>query len=388
MVFDPNDSGLDGQPHDMTSPVKRGIAEVRDILTVQGINQDLIRVAAYPIEEVTTQAVEDFLNGTGTLLHLWDQEEAMALTKSVYHPQNDGKSVHATEVFAMAAIGSCCDGETGRSFSRERFLEFFLYLLSSTSTISELRYMRLFVCLAIIRFANNVESARNLMLAALNIGRQQFLSSSFLNNTTEDELRYWWNVFRSILFLESWFAYNTNHESRVTHEDLALYHAPPSQAESGPAVFQERVRELGQLGAYIAFDLKTTAQTKAEQARNHLDSLNKWHRTLPPPMQLSQLNLGSPFTMSLTMKRSLLRIHILFLGVFIEPYRKCLVDLGNFRLGNASVEFDNLEDLEHLEEQCVLAARQSARVASLLQIDNLVRAYCWISMCVSPQEES
>jgi len=202
MVFDPNDSGLDGQPHDMTSPVKRGIAEVRDILTVQGINQDLIRVAAYPIEEVTTQAVEDFLNGTGTLLHLWDQEEAMALTKSVYHPQNDGKSVHATEVFAMAAIGSCCDGETGRSFSRERFLEFFLYLLSSTSTISELRYMRLFVCLAIIRFANNVESARNLMLAALNIGRQQFLSSSFLNNTTEDELRYWWNVFRSILFLE------------------------------------------------------------------------------------------------------------------------------------------------------------------------------------------
>ncbi len=163
MVFDPYDSGLEGQPHALTSPVKRGMAEVRDILTAQGIDPHLIRVAAYPIEDVTTKAVEDFLNGTGALLHLWDQEEAMALTKSVYHPQNGGPPVHATEVFAMAAVGSYCDGEMGGSFFREQFLEFFLYLLSSTSAISELHCMRLFGCLAIIRFANNVESARKLM---------------------------------------------------------------------------------------------------------------------------------------------------------------------------------------------------------------------------------
>jgi hypothetical protein len=139
------------------------MAEVRNILTAQGINPDWIRVAAYPTEEVTTRAVEDFLNGTGSLLHLWDQEEAMALTKSVYHSQNDGTSVQATEVFAMAAVGSYCDGQRGESFSRERFLEFFLYSLSSTSAISELRYMRLFGCLAIIRFSNNVRSARELI---------------------------------------------------------------------------------------------------------------------------------------------------------------------------------------------------------------------------------
>ncbi len=163
MVLDPYDPGLEGQPHDMTSPVKCGMTEVRNILTAQGINPDLIRVAAYPSEEVTTRAVEDFLNGTGALLHLWDQEEAMALTKSVYHPQNDGTSVHATEVFAMAAVGSYCDGKRGGSFFRERFLEFFLCLLSSNSSISELRCMRLFGCLAIIRFANNVGSARELI---------------------------------------------------------------------------------------------------------------------------------------------------------------------------------------------------------------------------------
>ncbi|CAG5137409.1 uncharacterized protein ALTATR162_LOCUS93 [Alternaria atra] len=100
-------------------------------------------------------------------------------------------------------------------------------------------------------------------------------------------------------------------------------------------------------------------------------------------MQLSQLNLAKPFTIDSASKRSLLQFHVLFLGVFIEPHRNCLVDLGNFRINNKPLEIENLRDLEHLEELCILAARQSARVASLLQIDNLVRAHCWVSIYTS-----
>ena len=161
-----------------------------------------------------------------------------------------------------------------------------------------------------------------------------------------------------------------------------LYHAPRAQAETGSMVFQERIRALGQLSAYAALALKSATQPKAQQARNHLESLNNWHRTLPPPMQLSRLSLVDPFTMNKAAKRSLLQSHILFLGVFIEPYRDCLGQLGEFRLRNEPMKNDNLGNLIHVEEQCVLAARQSARVASLLQTDGLVRAHCWISMCV------
>jgi hypothetical protein len=83
-------------------------------------------------------------------------------------------------------------------------------------------------------------------------------------------------------------------------------------------------------------------------------------------------------------KRSLLQSHILFLGIFTEPYRNCLFDLGNHRLSNTPIDGDDLEGLKYIEEQCVLAARQSARVASLLQFDTLVRAHCWISMYFHP----
>ncbi|KAK7178536.1 hypothetical protein PSPO01_15411 [Paraphaeosphaeria sporulosa] len=100
-------------------------------------------------------------------------------------------------------------------------------------------------------------------------------------------------------------------------------------------------------------------------------------------MQLSRLGLAFPLTMNLHTKRSLLRLHILFLGLFIEPYQDCLVDLGRVRLSNTPIESEDLKALKTVEAQCVLAARQSARVASLLQLDNLIRPHCWVSVYTS-----
>jgi hypothetical protein len=159
------------------------------------------------------------------------------------------------------------------------------------------------------------------------------------------------------------------------------YHPPPHVEHRG-RVFQECVGELGQLAAYIALDLKRATKPEVAQAAAHFESFNEWHRTLPPPMQLSRLSLTDPLTIRWHTKRSLLQLHILFLGLLIEPYRDCLVDLGKFRLSNTPIDSEDLDALKHVEEQCVLAARQSARVASLLQIDNLIRSHCWVSVYV------
>jgi hypothetical protein len=95
-------------------------------------------------------------------------------------------------------------------------------------------------------------------------------------------------------------------------------------------------------------------------------------------MQLNQLSIANPFAVTGHTKRSLLQLHMLFLGLFIEPYRTCLLDIGKYRLGDSSSRPQYVESLKEIEEQCVLAAHQSARVASLLQIDDLVRSHCWV----------
>jgi hypothetical protein len=156
---------------------------------------------------------------------------------------------------------------------------------------------------------------------------------------------------------------------------------PPSpHTKHRSRIFQECVGELGRLAAYAALDLEKATQPVVAQAAAHFQSLTEWHRALPPPMQLSRLSLADPLTTKWHTKRSVLQLHILFLGLFIEPYRNCLVDLARFRLGNNPVVPEDLNALKNVEEQCVLAARQSARVASLLQAADLIRSHCWVSM--------
>jgi hypothetical protein len=166
-IVDTDDMDLEGGSQDTASPNKDEMEEVRHISKALGINPHLIRVAAFPPEDMTTKAVEAFVHGTGSLLFLWNWDEAFDLVRSVYHPQGDSKPVHATEVFAMSAVGTYCDAEAHAMLAREKFLQFFLYMLSSSSDMCVLRRMRLFACLAICRFTNSVESARRLMCKRL-----------------------------------------------------------------------------------------------------------------------------------------------------------------------------------------------------------------------------
>jgi hypothetical protein len=160
---DIEDLYLESQPQDKAAFVKSGMEEVHNILKNLGIHSHSTRVAAIPPEDITTKAVEAFLHGTGSLLYFWSQDEALALIKSVYHPQRDSTPVHAIEVFAMSAVGSYCDGEAHTMLVQGKFLHSFLYMLSSPSNMSDLRRMRLFACLAICRFTNSTESARRLI---------------------------------------------------------------------------------------------------------------------------------------------------------------------------------------------------------------------------------
>jgi hypothetical protein len=159
----PDDLDWKGRSQDTAVPANDRMDEVRHISKGLGVNAHLVRSAAFPPESMTIKAVEAFIYGTGSLLYLWDRNEAFDLVRSVYHPQDGFKPIYATEVFAMCAVGSYCDAEAHTMLIQENFLHFFLGLLDSSPDICNLRCMRLFACLAICRFTNSVDSARRLM---------------------------------------------------------------------------------------------------------------------------------------------------------------------------------------------------------------------------------
>jgi hypothetical protein len=170
--------------------------------------------------------------------------------------------------------------------------------------------------------------------------------------------------------------------SRSSIYTLQLFR--PSMIDAVPPrdSFHQHVVELGQLATYIALDHKRGTQPKLEQAQIRLESLNDWHRTLPTAMQLSRLHLEDSRTINWYTKRSLLQLHMLFLGLFNEPYRAWLVELGQSRLADSSSETEDFEMMKNIERQCISAARQCARVMSLLQVDNLIRSHCWVALYV------
>ncbi|KAH7060963.1 hypothetical protein BKA63DRAFT_224614 [Paraphoma chrysanthemicola] len=313
---------LRSQSSDTASLTKDRMEEVRSISNDLGVNTLLIRVTAFPQEDMTARAVKSFLDGTGSLLFLWNREEAEDLVRSVYHPQHDSKPTHATEVFAMSAVGSYCDAEAHTPLARE--------------SISPQSW-----------------EAGNCVPVVPDRSRQR----------------------------EKRLLAEGVPEPRLSGK---LYHSDRSHAEHERDAFYDSVGELGRLAAYIALDLKTATQPKAALASVHFESLNQWHHTLPPPMQLSRLSLADPLNMNWGTKRSLLQLHILFLGLLVEPFRNYLIDIARFRLGEVALtDSKDMESLIRVEEQCVLAARQSARVTSLLQIDNLIRSHCWVSIYTS-----
>jgi hypothetical protein len=118
--------------------------------------------------------VQAFLNGTGSLLYLWDRDEALHLITSIYHPKGDLDKADAAEVFAMSTVGSYCDGDTQSIEVQETFLHNLLYLVSSPLDISDHRYMRLFACLSICRFMSSVESTRRLMCKQLMLSMSSY----------------------------------------------------------------------------------------------------------------------------------------------------------------------------------------------------------------------
>ena len=85
----------------------------------------------YPPEKYTSAAVQAFLNNTGSLLCLWTEQEAKDLCQAVYFSDQGPSPQDAVECFAMAAVGSYCDGNALTTTYQQTFMDCFIFLLQS-----------------------------------------------------------------------------------------------------------------------------------------------------------------------------------------------------------------------------------------------------------------
>lgn len=372
-------SSASGQ-NDCVYIVNFAIGELSRMLEVEGSDLDLYDAHTLPPQHLVQSGVRAFFGGTDSLLFTYQEPHASTLLERIYTTGEEPDPLALVEVFAMAAIGSYFDTDAVPTVARKSLYHSCGRLLKGIQEVNDLRYMRLFLSLAFYCIMENYTSARILVSAAIQIGRLRLPLSQNPADDSEEE-GFWRKIFRSCIFVESWFCYSLRQRSMITSTDKA-YACPLTAYGLTQISIQEGIRyqttEIAMLAAATMEHVTSPDSLRVAAIRYYMDKLNAWHAALPLTMRLATLSSEDSDMLSPNQKFSLLLVHLLYLGAVTLLHRPILAAVANLsRSGTWEVDAPP-EEVRGFENDCITAASQGARVVALLKADGTFPKQCWI----------
>ena len=111
--------------------------------------------------------------------------------------------------------------------------------------------------------------------------------------------------------------------------------------------------------------------------------LQTWYKDLPPPMRLDTISKDD--RLALETKRTILHVHLLYLGAIMLLYRRIAsqyLRFLNLEKERATWQMPVGEAVAEQSAEAVMAASTSARILKLLLLDDSVFRRCWLVMYV------
>jgi hypothetical protein len=138
--------------------------------------------------------------------------------------------------------------------------------------------------------------------------------------------------------------------------------------------------ELGKIGFLMCDIMRNIYAAEVCSIRSievHMQKLERWHQELPPYMQLKTL-VGSAAGRNTS--RSILLVHLTYLGSIILLTRKMVVELVTTPNGIPRIVEGSEEEAQHFLDVCVGAARHVAKIVGILHSDGVIFRRCWLIM--------
>jgi len=242
--------------------------------------------------------------------------------------------------------------------------------------------MRILMILTIYCTLEKLLLGRRLIASALHIGRS-LLTGGQISRLSEEEQKYWYKVFRSVVFVESWLSYSLNYMSPLTEGDL--FHAGLATEPHPPSIeegLQIQASKVGVMAVEISRDVGAAKSPNIQLIKSHMVKLNAWHRDLPPMMHLAALNSEKQEMFSPVQQRSMLLVHMLYLSVVTLLHRQVLLSVARSKLDSQWYFDASEQEVYGLYDYCILVAQQSSRIAAIVQSGP---QECWFSMYVAFQ---
>ncbi|KAF2492338.1 hypothetical protein BU16DRAFT_620722 [Lophium mytilinum] len=288
-----------------------------------------------PSEAVMRRAMYAFIVGTGSLIYMWSFAQADELLDRLYRPVFEPDPMTTAECFIIAAMGSHYDLEHFSDDVRKAlYVSSTFQLEQGVAKVDYLRTMRLLLTLSFHSMLEKHMSARYLISAGLQIGRSQF---SRLHSYAHDIQNDSWRRISSVSCVDP----------------IHINEAIRTQASS-----------IGLIAAEVAKIMADPTMITRGNVMALAERLGAWRSQLPL--------IGEQVECS---------TYIIYLGALILLYRQSLIAASQVQSSKDSYRCTldlSLKEIQNYREECVIAARQIARILGLIDFDGTLTKRCWL----------
>ncbi|KAF1951514.1 hypothetical protein CC80DRAFT_553167 [Byssothecium circinans] len=333
-----------------------------------------------PPESLVRRAMHAFVQGTGSLLYMWEYGQVDEILDRIYRPQRRVDAMTLAECFIVSAMGAHYDMECFPDRIRKMlYASGTLFFNEKSATLDHMRTMRLLLSMAFYALLEKHMSARYLIAAGLQIARWKCPTSVQPNSRNMNDS--WRRIFRSLIFMDCWLAYTLGYTSEVTSSDIAIV---CSACHSDQMTIDEQIHiqtsKIGLVAAEIAKTITSPELATRGNITKLTGMLEAWRLEVPLMLQITTLTSSTPPPLTLYQRRAVLMVHIMYLGALILLYRQLLVATAEKQLTDGAAWNLDLSAAEvvRYRNECSMAGQQIARILGLISFDGTLTKRCWL----------
>ncbi|KAJ8107324.1 hypothetical protein OPT61_g8944 [Boeremia exigua] len=333
-----------------------------------------------PPEELVKRSMYAFIRGTGSLVFMWNYEQADEILDRIYRPKGKIESMYLAECFTIAAMGAHYDMDCFPDrIRRVLYASGTLHFHEQNARSDYLRTMRLVLAMSFYALLEKHMSARYLIAAGLQIARWKCpLLHRWPAGPMDDN---WRKIYRSLIFMDSWLSYTLGYTAEATPQDVAIACTPGRlTSDTIDELIHTQTSKIGLIAAEIAKTLAAPELATRENVDMLTQKLETWRLEVPLILQLPTLTSEGPSDLSLYQRRAILMVHIMYLGAVILIYRQLLVATAEGQLtdGAASSLSFSGTDARRFRNECAIAGQTIARILRLISFDGTLTRRCWL----------
>ncbi|KAF1983306.1 hypothetical protein K402DRAFT_176946 [Aulographum hederae CBS 113979] len=348
------------------------------------VRKDYANVKPYgpenmPSEDMIRHSTTALIQGTGSVLHLWAQDDMTALVDRVYHGEEEPDSLTLAEMFVSAAIGAHYDSNYIMEDTRRTLYTSGTIQFHEVAEDDYLRVMRILACLSFFSILEKHLSARQFAIAGLQVARWKYpqLVASF---TTHSEVHKWMRIYRTLVFVDCWLSYTLGFTSSIQLEDVNFTCGPLENESPMEDVINLQATQVALVAAEISDNLVIGGRISSTTVAYLAEKLDRWHQNLPDCMHMAALSNEDAPMLNFFHRRAVLMVHVLYLGAITLLYREPLLLAEKRRQSLPSPVPVAQQGVLEYQQRCSMAAQQIARILGLISFDGVMTFRCWLTV--------